>query len=52
VPDPVAVRHGWRNQFTPALYSRAGLPAVPFRTDSFRLETEGVLVTPAAEVEP
>jgi len=52
VPEPFAVRYGWRNQFTPSLYSRSGLPAVPFRTDTFRLETEGVLVTPAAEVEP
>jgi len=52
VPDPVAVRHGWRNQFTPALYSRAGLPAVPFRTDSFRLETEGVLAAPTVAGRP
>ncbi|MFM7412989.1 MAG: sulfatase-like hydrolase/transferase [Planctomycetota bacterium] len=48
VTEPVAVRHGWRNQFTPALYSRAGLPAVPFRTDSLPLETEGVRAAPAA----
>ena len=34
VPHPVAVRYAWAdNPPTPNLYNRAGLPAVPFRTD-------------------
>lgn len=36
VPHPVAVRYGWSN--SPAhlsLYARSGLPAAPFRTDSW-----------------
>lgn len=41
VPRPVAVRYGWKNFFEPSLYNREGLPAAPFRTDTFRLKTEG-----------
>ena len=40
IADPVAVRYGWKNWFTPTLYSREGLPAPTFRTDSFPLRTQ------------
>jgi sialate O-acetylesterase len=33
VADPVAVRYAWANNPVANLYNRAGLPAVPFRTD-------------------
>jgi hypothetical protein len=33
VPQPVAVRYGWANFPLCNLYSRAGLPASPFRSD-------------------
>jgi sialate O-acetylesterase len=35
VPDPVAVRYAWRNAPEANLYNGAGLPAVPFRSDSW-----------------
>ncbi len=35
VPKPVAVRYAWAENPTCNLYSAAGLPAAPFRTDSF-----------------
>ncbi|HEX2778671.1 MAG TPA: hypothetical protein VHM30_04170, partial [Gemmatimonadaceae bacterium] len=36
VPRPVAVRYAWSNNPADAnLYNRAGLPAAPFRTDSW-----------------
>ena len=36
VPRPVAVRYLWTNSPTaPVLYNRDGLPAAPFRTDSW-----------------
>ena len=35
VPQPVAVRYGYGNFFRVNLYNKAGLPAVPFRTDHF-----------------
>ena len=36
VASPVAVRYAWANNPTRAsLYSRGGLPAVPFRTDAW-----------------
>jgi sialate O-acetylesterase len=35
VPEPVAVRYAWRNSPDANLYSGAGLPAVPFRTDNW-----------------
>ena len=36
VPDPVAVRYAWANNPSDAtLYNRDGLPAAPFRTDSW-----------------
>jgi sialate O-acetylesterase len=35
VGDPVAVRFGWSNVAKPNLSNREGLPASPFRTDSW-----------------
>ncbi len=35
VADPVAVRYGWANYPVVNLYNREGLPATPFRTDTF-----------------
>lgn len=33
VPDPKAVRYGWADNPAVNVYNKAGLPAVPFRTD-------------------
>jgi sialate O-acetylesterase len=44
VPAPQAVRYAWAdNPAGSNLYNRDGLPASPFRTDSFPLSTQGVL---------
>jgi sialate O-acetylesterase len=40
VKDPVAVRFGWWNFPVVNFYNKAGLPATPFRTDSFPLTTQ------------
>jgi sialate O-acetylesterase len=41
VPNPVAVRYGWTNFAKPELnfFNKAGLPAMPFRTDNYPLTT-------------
>lgn len=36
VSAPVAIRYGWANNPECNLYNRAGLPAVPFRTDDWK----------------
>ncbi|MDP2982458.1 MAG: sialate O-acetylesterase [Candidatus Latescibacter sp.] len=41
VPKPVAVRYGWADNPYCNLYNTAGLPASPFRTDSWKGITEG-----------
>ena len=41
VPKPVAVRFGWTDTAEPNLFNRRGLPASPFRTDSFPMVTAG-----------
>lgn len=41
VPDPVAVRFAWQNVPEPNLFNAAGLPASPFRTDNWPVETQG-----------
>ena len=41
VTKPVAVRFAWRNIPNPNLFNKAGLPASPFRTDSWKGMTEG-----------
>ncbi|PTX99084.1 sialate O-acetylesterase [Opitutus sp. ER46] len=35
IKDPVAVRFAWRETATPNLVNSAGLPAMPFRTDTW-----------------
>jgi sialate O-acetylesterase len=40
VPQPVAVRFGWADFPVVNLWNQAGLPASPFRTDSFPLTTK------------
>jgi len=35
VPNPVAVRYAWKNAPDANLYNGAGLPAAPFRSDSW-----------------
>ena len=37
VPKPVAVRYAWATNPRCNLYNKAGLPASPFRTDSWEL---------------
>lgn len=39
VSNPVAVRYGYDNFFRINLYNVAGLPAIPFRTDTFAVDT-------------
>ena len=39
VPNPVAVRYGWADFPVVNLFNKDGLPASPFRTDSFPLLT-------------
>ncbi|HEY5747820.1 MAG TPA: sialate O-acetylesterase [Chryseolinea sp.] len=42
VRQPIAVRYSWDNNPGPLdLYNAEGLPAVPFRTDTFKGSTEG-----------
>jgi sialate O-acetylesterase len=41
VTDPTAVRFAWTDTAEPNLVNGAGLPASPFRTDSFKLKSEG-----------
>lgn len=40
VSKPVAVRFGWKNYPVVNLYNKAGLPAVPFKTDDFPWTTQ------------
>jgi sialate O-acetylesterase len=35
VREPIAVRYAWRNAPEANLYNGAGLPAVPFRSDTW-----------------
>jgi len=41
VPEPVAVRYGWTDDFEMNLINDAGLPASPFRSDDFPMASEG-----------
>jgi sialate O-acetylesterase len=41
VKNPRAVRFAWRNVPKPNLFNGADLPASPFRTDNWKLSTEG-----------
>ena len=40
VKEPAAIRYAWANSPQSNLYNKAGLPAVPFRTDNWRLLTQ------------
>ena len=40
VPDPVAVRYSWEINPDGNLCNKEGLPAVPFRTDNYRMITD------------
>lgn len=43
VDEPVAVRYAWTDDTSEAnLFNAEGLPASPFRTDSWKLMTEGI----------
>lgn len=41
VPNPREVRYAWQSNPAATLFNGAGLPAVPFRTDSWPAVTEG-----------
>ena len=41
IVKPVAVRFGWNETAEPNLINKEGLPASPFRTDDWKLVTEG-----------
>jgi sialate O-acetylesterase len=40
VPSPKEVRYAWQSNPEATLFNGAGLPAGPFRTDHWKLETE------------
>lgn len=44
VKHPIAVRFGWTETSMPNLINKEGLPASPFRTDCFKMVTEGKLI--------
>jgi len=44
VPHPIAVRYGWADFPVVNLFNKAGLPASPFRTDSFPMVSGPKLV--------
>ncbi len=50
VPSPVAVRYGWANYPVVNLFNSNGLPASPFRTDSFTLITQPAFVNGPVDI--
>jgi sialate O-acetylesterase len=40
IAQPVAVRYAWGNNTDAGLFNKEGLPAIPFRTDNWKLITE------------
>jgi sialate O-acetylesterase len=42
VNEPIAVRFGWEDTAQPNLFDKQNLPASPFRTDGFDLQSKGV----------
>lgn len=46
VVNPINVRYLWVNSADMNLFNKEGFPALPFRTDKYRLITEGVYVNP------
>ena len=50
VPDPVAVRYAWQSYPRCNLFNSAGLPAEPFRTDTYEYKTAfGAALSPQPE---
>lgn len=49
VAKPVAVRYGWATNIICDFYNQTGLPAVPFRTDTWPLNTDGNLYQPGKD---
>ena len=47
VSKPVAARYAWANDPKCNLYNKAGLPAPPFRSDDWKLPTQGQIRTEA-----
>ncbi len=43
IKKPVAARFGWSNALVTNLFNEAGLPVSPFKTDSWKDTTEGVI---------
>lgn len=50
VKEPIDVRYLWINSADVNFFNKEGFPAVPFRTDKYRLRTEGVYVNPQLEI--
>ena len=50
VTTPVDVRYLWVNSADMNLFNKEGFPAFPFRTDKYRLVTEGVYVNPEPKI--
>ena len=50
VTNPVDVRYLWVNSGDMNLFNKEGFPAFPFRTDKYRLATEGVYVNPEPKI--
>jgi len=46
VKEPVAVRYAWSGNIACDFYNKDGLPALPFRTDDWKLTTEGKVYQP------
>ena len=44
VPNPVAVRYAWSPNPELSLFGDSGLPLLPFRTDNWKLSTEGSIM--------
>ncbi len=49
VAQPVNVRYLWVNSADINFFNKEGFPALPFRTDTYPLETEGVSVNPVLQ---
>lgn len=50
VTNPVDVRYLWVNSGDMNLFNKEGFPAFRFRTDKYRLVTEGVYVNPEPKI--
>ena len=41
IPEPIAVRYAWSDDAEPNLTNKEGLPASPFRSDNYKMVTDG-----------